>query len=95
MPNSIETRLGLTPVFKRLAYSFLMKGIGHHEIDHPLYDAVVVSELYPWQTNPERTDEYGAGVTVTFFKNGIRIRWAEFSVRCNGGGGDAAIFRVQ
>lgn len=93
--STIETRLGLTPMFKRLAYSFFAKGIGRYPIDHPLYDAVEVTELYPWQTNPERTDEYGAGVTVAFFKGTTRIRWAEFSVRCTGGGGDAAIFRVQ
>lgn len=92
--SNIETRLGLTPMFKRLAYSFLEKGIGRYPIDHPLYDAVEVAELYPWQTNPERKDEYGAGIRVTFFRGETRIRWAEFSVRCTGGGGDAAIFRV-
>jgi hypothetical protein len=94
MPTNIEVRLGLTPMFKRLAYSFLTKGLGRHLLDHPLYDEVVVAELYPWQTNPERTDEYGAGIVVTFYKDGNRIRSAEFSARCTGGGGDAAIFRV-
>jgi len=95
MPKNVETRLGLTPMFKRLAYHFLLKGIGRHPIRHSLYDEVEVAELYPWQTNPERTDEYGAGIIVTFFNQGSRIRWTEFSVRYSGGGGNPAIFQIQ
>lgn len=92
--TNIESRIGLTPVLKRLAFSFLCKGFGRHPIDHILYDEVEVSELYPWQTNPERTDEYGAGVQVTFFKSGEKVRWIEFAVRFSGGGGNPAIFQV-
>lgn len=93
--TNIETRLGLTNIFKRLAYSFIAKGFGYHSIEHDVYDAVEVSELYPWQTNPERTDDYGAGIRVTFYRKGKRIRWAEFGIRFAGGGGDEAIFKVD
>lgn len=93
--TNIETKLGLTNIFKRFAYSFIAKGFGRHPIEHDVYDEVEVSELYPWQTNPERTDEYGAGVQVTFYREGKRIRWAEFGIRFVGGGGDQAIFKVQ
>ena len=92
--SNIETRLGLTNILKRLAYSFLCKGFGRHPIDHPLYDLVEVAELYPWQANPECTDESGAGIRVTFFRDGERIRWVEFGVRFAGGGGDEAIFQI-
>lgn len=93
--TTIETRLGLTNIFKRLAYSFISKGFGRHPIEHDVYDEVEVSELYPWQTNPERTDEYGAGIRVTFYCQGKRIRWAEFGIRFAGGGGDEAIFQLK
>lgn len=93
--SDIETRLGLTNVLKRLAYSFLCEGFGRRKIDHNLYDEVEVSELYPWKANPECTDEHGAGIKVTFFRDGKRIRWVEFGVRFAGGGGDESIFRIK
>lgn len=48
--SKVEHRLGLTPVLKRLAFSYLQRGIGAHAIDHPQYDKVVVRSLYDWNT---------------------------------------------
>jgi len=92
-----ETKLGLTNILKRLAYSYLLQGIGVHEIDHDVYDAVEVSQLYPWMPNPTRGEgeECGAGIKVSFYRQGQRIRWVEFSIRDVGGGGNPSIFRLK
>ncbi len=92
-----ETKLGLTNIMKRLAYSYLTRGIGKHDIDHEVYDKVEVEQLYPWMPNPTRGDEeeYGAAIKVSFFRQGHRVRWVEFSVRDVGGGGDPSIFRLK
>ena len=90
-----ETQLGLTNIFKRLAYSYLTRGLGRHPIQHDVYDEVEVAPLYDWRPNPHNQDEYGAGIKVTFFRQKQRIRWVEFAVRFTGGGGDPAIFLLQ
>jgi len=94
--STTETRLGLTPILKRLAYFFLTKGFGRHETDHPDYDVIEVEQLYPWEPNPqnEKGDEYGAGIRVNFYRKGQRIRFFEFSVRFSGGGGEEMIKRI-
>lgn len=95
--TTTESKLGLTNIVKRLAYSFLLQGTGKHTIDHDVYDEVEVSSLYPWMPNPtiSNGEEYGAGIKVTFYRQGKRVRWVEFSVRDVGGGGDLSIFRVK
>lgn len=94
--SKTEIRLGLTPITKRLAYYFVCRGIGQYPmVDHPHYDCAVVSEMYPWQPNPENPDECAGGLKVSFFKAGKRIRFVEFNVRCVGGGGQEAIRRVD
>ena len=89
-----ETRLGLTPTFKRLAYFYLTKGVGAYSLEHPVYDRVEVSTLYDWKQNPADVDEHGAGIVVSFYRGLSRVRWVEFGIRCVGGGGDPAIFAV-
>jgi len=93
----VDRRLGLTNILKRLAYSYLLKGLGRHPIEHEVYDEVEVSELYPWKPDPTSSDsgEYGAGVRVSFYRQKKRVRWVEFSIRNTGGGGDEAFFRVK
>ena len=91
-----EAKLGLTNILKRLAYSYLTKGFGKHPIDHDTYDEVEVEQLYPWIPNPTRGEsEHGAGIKVTFYRKGKRVRWIEFSIRDVGGGGDPSIFRLK
>jgi hypothetical protein len=92
--SKVEARLGLTNITKRLAHHYLCRGFGNYKIDHPMYDAVHVGELYSWKQS-EETGEYGAGIKVTFSKNGKRIRWVEFGIRFVGGGGDQAIFKLE
>lgn len=91
-----ETKLGLTPITKRLAYYFVCRGVGSYEmVDHPYYDRARVEELYPWNPNPQDENEYGAGLRVSFFREGRRIRYVEFNIRCVGGGGQEAIRRIK
>ena len=90
MSNS-EVRIGVTPILQRLAYSFLCKGFGMHGIEHPLYDAVVVRELYHWKQNPMEHGEYGGGIVVEFLNNGERRQFVEFGVRRVGAGGQETI----
>lgn len=94
--TTTETRLGLTPILKRLAFYYLTLGFGQHKIDHPEYDIVEVKELYPWEPNPEneKGGEYGAGIQVNFHRKNQRIRFVEFSIRFNGGGGEQAVRRI-
>ena len=89
-----EVRLGLTNTLKRLAFYYLTRGFGKHTIDHPVYDTVEVSPLYDWMPNPENDNEYGAGIRVSFYRQGHRTRFVEFGIRFIGGGGDPTVFLV-
>jgi hypothetical protein len=89
--SHVETKLGLTNIVKRLAYHYLVKGVGVYPLDDPFYDQIVVRELYPWMPNPENQNEYGGGVVVELFKDNRRVRFVEFGIRFTGGGGDIAI----
>lgn len=93
--KDVDIKLGLTNILKRLAYSCLTKGLGRHPIEHAVYDAVDVAEMYPWIPNPTQKDEHGAGIRVTFFRKDKKVRWVEFSVRDVGGGGDLSIFSIK
>lgn len=92
--SKVDHRLGLTPVFKRLAFHYLQKGVGEHKIDHPAYDKVVVRSLYDWSTpsNPDVPSQ--GGVAVEFWREGKRLRWVEFGCRVVGGGGDPIIREI-
>jgi len=90
-----ETRLGLTPITKRLAYHFMCRGVGPYElVDHPQYDRAVVSEFDAWNA-PEGSEDCSGGLRVTFFKDGERIRYVEFRVAFAGGGGREEIRRIK
>lgn len=91
MALKTETRLGVTPIFQRLAYSYLCRGFGEHPIRDWPYDRVVVRELYPWRSNPNDPLEYQGGIVVEFYKNEKRERFVEFGVRRVGAGGHDAI----
>jgi hypothetical protein len=94
METSSEVRLGLTKPFIRLAYYYLTKGFGTypHSTGNELYDVVDVTPLYDWRSNPENEEESGAGIRVTFYYQGHKVRWVEFAIRYGGGGGKPTIF---
>lgn len=83
-----EHLIGLTPVLKRLAYSYLKKGVGSHAIEHPVYDEVIVRELYEWHSPDDRQLPPRGALIVEFLSLGQRIRWVEFGVQFIGGGGE-------
>ena len=90
-----EHLLGITPVLKRLAFHFVLKGLGSHPVEAPfnaLYDEVIVRELYPW-TVPDKETPQG-GVVVEFWMVGQKIRWVEFGVRMIGSGGSPILREV-
>lgn len=95
--SKTETRIGLTNILKRFAYHcFLTFSPGRHALkDNPYYDEVEIEEIYPWSPNPENDSEYGAGVSVSFYKNNKKIRFVEFSIRFTGGGGQDIIHLVE
>jgi hypothetical protein len=87
-------RVGVTPVLKRLAFSYLKNGVGTWPIRHPLYDAVVVKQLYDWTTLSD-TEAPGQGaIVVEFHRQGRRIRWVEFAARVVGAGGEPIVREV-
>lgn len=96
--SKIETRLGLTPAFQRIAYYYLRLGEGTYIPaggDHPHYDRVVVRELYEFKENPQVPGERSGGLVVEFFKAERRVRWVEFRCQVVGGGGQPLIRQVK
>jgi hypothetical protein len=92
--SRVDHKLGLTPVFKRLAFHYLQKGLGEYPIDHPQYDKVVVRSLYDWRTPTDDNIPSQGGVEVGFYRAGRRVRWVEFGCRVIGGGGEPIIREV-
>lgn len=86
-----EHKLGLTPVLKRLAWYYLRQGVGSHAIEHPIYDEVVVRELYDWHTPDDGQHPPQGGLTVEFMRLGERVRWVEFGCHFVGGGGEPVL----
>lgn len=91
--NKVEHMLGLTAPLKRLAFSFLKKGIGRHPCSSFGFDEVVVRELYDW-TSPSPDMPAQGGLAVEFHCGGKRVRWVEFACRDIGGGGEPIIREV-
>ena len=90
-----ETILGLTPAFLRIAHYYLCLGHGiYWPKNHPHYDEVVVGSLYEFGENPEVPGEHAGGTSVTFFKDGRRVKFVEFRCQVVGGGGDPVIALV-
>ena len=90
---SVDHKLGLTPVLKRRAFSYLQRGIGTYPSDHPAYDEIVVKPLYDWKTPSDDIPGQG-GIVVEFHRAGQRIRWVEFGCRVIGGGGEPIVREV-
>jgi hypothetical protein len=89
--------IGLTPMLKRFAFHFLLKGVGSHAVEPPynaIYDEVIVRELYPWHSPRPGVDPQG-GLAVEFWYLGKKVRWVEFSVRDTGGGGDPILREME
>jgi hypothetical protein len=92
--SRVDHQLGLTPVFKRLAFHYLQQGLGVYPIEHPQYDKVVVKALYDWATPVDENVPSQGGVVVEFHRAGKRVRWVEFGCRVIGGGGEPIIREV-
>lgn len=96
MSRRVETILGLTPAFKRIAHYYLCLGQGnYYPENHPHYDHVVVRTLYDFSENPVVPGEYAGGTVVEFFKESRKVKWMEFRCQVTGGGGDDTIKRVK
>ena len=84
-------KLGLTPILVRLAWSFVLKGVGTHYIDHKDYDNVVVTSMYSWTV----VDNEGQGGTLVAFRASREtIKTVEFGTRVIGGRGDPIVRQV-
>lgn len=92
--SRVDHKLGLTPMLKRRAFHYLLRGAGSYESDHPAYDKVVVKSLYDWQTPADDALPSQGGVVVEFHKDGKRVRWVEFGCRVIGGGGQPIVREV-
>lgn len=96
--NKLETLIGLTPAFQRIAYYYLRLGEGVYVPDngqHPHYNKIIVRELYEFHENPLVSNERSGGLIVEFFKDDRRIRWIEFRCQVVGGGGVPMIKRIK
>jgi len=92
--SRVDHKLGLTPMLKRRAFNYLLRGVGRFESDHPAYDTVVVKSLYDWQTPSSDELPSQGGAVVEFHKDGRRVRWVEFGCRVIGGGGAPIVHEV-
>lgn len=92
--SRVEHKLGITPILKRLAYHYLLKGVGSHAIEHHVYDEVVVRELYDWHSPSDKKMPPQGGIVVEFRRLGERVRWVEFGCHYIGGGGESIIREV-
>jgi len=89
--DRLSRRVGVTPILLRHAWEYLQKGIGTHYIQHPIYDNVVVEELYPWRI----LEELGQGsIRVRFNKGNKTVRYVEMACRFSGGGSSEVISEV-
>ena len=95
MSAKVDHRLGLTPMLKRLAFSYLQRGVGTYPSEHPAYDSVVVRSLYDWKTPSDPELPSQGGLVVEFHRAGRRIRWCEFGCRVIGGGGEPIVRDVD
>lgn len=86
--SRVEHRLGLTATLKRLAFHYLLKGVGSHAIEHVVFDEVVVRQLYDWHAPDTKELPPQGGVIVEFMRLGERVRWVEFGCHYIGGGGN-------
>lgn len=82
-----DHRVGVTPIIMRRAGYYAARGIGEYTLDHPHYDKVTVTQLYPITPSPTDIFEWAFGLRVTFYRAGIVQRWVEFSSRTSGVGG--------
>lgn len=94
MTARTDHKLGLTPMLKRTAFHYLLKGIGEYPSNLPSYDKVVVRSLYDWQTPQDEELPSQGGVVVEFWRGGKRIRWVDFGCRVVGGGGEPVLREV-
>jgi hypothetical protein len=90
----IERLLGLTPTFKRLAWSYVKRGVGSHAISHADFDEVIVRELYEWHSPTNEMPPQG-GLIVEFLWLGERRKWVEFGCQSIGGGGEPLMREVK
>ena len=94
-PSKAEARLGLTPLFLRIAHGYLRLGEGVYlPPNHPHYNRVTVTPLYDFTENPTVPGEYAEGTVVTFYQGEHRVKFVEFRSQVVGGGGDSLLREV-
>lgn len=94
MSGKTDHKLGLTPMLKRTAFHYLLKGVGEYVPQHPAYDKIVVRSLYDWQTPSDENLPSQGGAVVEFWAGGKRVRWVDFGCRVVGGGGESVLREV-
>ena len=80
--------IGITPMLRRFAFSYLLKGEGSHAVLPPFdafYDEIVVRKLYDWIAPVGDVPPQG-GAAVEFWKKANAIRKsAELEAKIAGG----------
>lgn len=91
-----QQRLGLTPIYVRLATTFLEKGVGTHPCNSLGYDKAKVSVLSRWDNHalPGDPPAYFMEYQVSFYNKERRTKWVDFKLSMTGGGGEPS-FQVH
>lgn len=89
-------KLGLTPIYVRLAAKYLEKGVGTYPCDSFGYDEVRVSVERGWNNYARKGDPpaYFMEFRVEFYADEKRKKWVEFKASMVGGGSSNLAFNV-
>lgn len=92
---AIDRKLGLTPIYSRLAVTYLKKGVGTYDCDVFGYDTVKVSVQRPWEdySTKKENSAFFIEFRVTFYTKGERKKWFEFKSLVIGGGSSKPEFQ--
>lgn len=84
----VYQKLGLTPIYARLATHYLAKGVGEYSCDSMGYERVVVTVDRPWNNYAHKDDPsaYFMVYRVEFHAEGRLEKWFEFKATMTGGG---------
>lgn len=94
---NIYQKLGLTPIYVRLAANYMALGTGEYPCERFNYDKVRVSVDRQWNNyaHEDDPDAYFMTTKVEFFRYGQRQKWVEFKTQMVGGGSREPGFQVH
>jgi len=94
--NTLQ-KLGLTPIYVRVAANYMAMGVGEYKCAHFGYDRVVVRQDTSWNNYAfdGAPEAYFMTICVDFYSAGQRQKWFEFKTTMVGGGSREGGLQLQ